>query len=80
MVEKITFFEPHFENAQYGPETLETDTDDSDSPSTTGTDEDDESGQKSPLVMILQGATVFVMLFVFLWVVLSRLLADESEE
>jgi len=77
MASEITMFETHFHDSQFGPASIET-----------GEKEDDESersredepGSKSPVVMFLQGATVFVLLFVVLWVVLSRLLSEGDSE
>ena len=87
MVDKITIFEPHFDGAQFGPQTMpfpgspefeelkELATGDSEP----GDEETD--GSKSKGVMLLQGATVFLVMFVVLYVVLSKLTgADESEE
>ena len=45
----------------------------------TETSESTEGGGKSRLVTVLQGAAVFVVMFVVLWVGLSRLLGDEQE-
>ena len=77
MASEITMFETHFHDSQFGPASIET-----------GEKEDDESersredepGSKSPVVMFLQGATVFVLLLVVLWVVLSRLLSEGDSE
>lgn len=73
MVSEITFFENHFHDSQFGPASIET-----------GQEDDgerlpeDEPGLKSTAVTFLQGATVFVLLFVVLWVVLSRLLSEDE--
>lgn len=74
MVSKITIFEPHFEGAQFGPASIETGrerTDDSERHA------DDESDSKSRLTMFVQGASVFGVLFVVLWILLSD---DEQAE
>jgi hypothetical protein len=81
MVSKVTILELHFDGAQFGPTTIEPDV-------WSGTDSagDDETVEesddsKSPVVVLFQGMTVFVLLFAFLWVVLSRLLgADDTDE
>jgi len=77
MVSKITVFEPHFDGAQFGPASIETGKEENrgaaDSPA-------DGPRSKSRFVMVLQGATVFVVLFVTLWIVLSRLLSDDEAD
>ena len=70
MVTKITFFEGHFDGAQFGPASRPA--------GDTGEEETAAAASKSRLVTLLQGAAVFVVLFVLLWVVLSRLLSDED--
>ena len=78
MVTKITFFEGHFDGAQFGPASIPAgETSDASESGDTG-EEETAGAPKSRLVTFLQGATVFVVLFVTLWVVLSRLLADED--
>lgn len=90
MVSKITIFELHFDGAQFGPESIDVgpedlpgtdDSSEADAGELPGTDDSSEADadSKSPLVMFLQGATVFVLMFVVLWVGLSRLLSDEDE-
>ena len=79
MVSKITILEPHFDGAQFGPATIESTV----SPGTSDVAEDDAEDSdesKSSVVTVLQGATVFVLLFGFLWVVLSRLFSGESDQ
>lgn len=89
MVDKITIFEPHFDGAQFGPQTMPF-------PGTPEFEElkqlasgDTEAGEgrsehtddsKSKLVMLFQGVTVFLVLFVVLYVVLSKLTGDEAVE
>jgi hypothetical protein len=93
MVSKITIIELHFDGAQFGPATIESDY----RPDTGGAEEegdaeerggegdeehdtDERGGSKSPVVTFLQGATVFVLMFGFLWIVLSRLLSGEEAD
>ncbi|QSG15624.1 hypothetical protein [Halapricum desulfuricans] len=76
MVSKITIFEPHFEHAQFGPESIDTDWE---GDTETEITSDGSPDSKSRFTMILQGATAFVVLFAVLWAVLSRLLSDEPE-
>ena len=77
MVSKLTFFESHFHDSQFGPASIATgEKADDESESS----RKDEPGSKSPVVMFLQGATVCLLLFVFLWVVLSRLLSEDDLE
>lgn len=71
MVSKITALEFHFDGAQFGSVTSDSETDNHEMGTT------DESGSKSRAKMVLQGATVFVLMFVVLWVGLSRFLSDE---
>jgi hypothetical protein len=87
MVSKITIFEPHFDGAQFGPASLETPTgrDDSDftdheSSSPDESESSEEHGSKSQFTKLLQGSIVFVLLFVTLWIALSRLLQTEEDE
>ena len=85
-VSKITIFEPHFDGAQFGPASLETPTghdDDSfdhDLHEPKEAESAEEHGSKSSFTKFLQGATVFVLMFVALWVVLSRILEEEEEK
>jgi len=76
MASKITFFETHFHDSQFGPASIETGKKEDDGERS----REDETRSKSPVVMFLQGATVFVLLFVVLWVLLSRLLSEDDSE
>ncbi|MCU4719022.1 hypothetical protein [Halapricum hydrolyticum] len=84
MVSKITIFEPHFDGAQFGPASIETPTDhddDSIDHESHGEPESaEEGGSKSRFTKLLQGTIVFVLLFVGLWVVLSRVLGAEEDD
>ena len=78
MVSKITLLEPHFDGAQFGPATV-------DIPTPGGEDETEQreadgEESKSPLVTVLQGTTVFLVLFAVLWTILSRVADGEEEE
>ncbi|WP_436935893.1 hypothetical protein [Halovenus marina] len=73
---KITIFEPHFEGAQIGPASIGGETDDE---REQDGESDESGGSKSRFVMLLQGATVFVVMFVGLWVLLSRLLSEDDQ-
>lgn len=76
MVSEITFFETHFHDSQFGPASVETGREENQG----GDDSsDDESAGKSQLTMVLQGATAFVVLFVGLWIVFSRLLSEDEK-
>jgi hypothetical protein len=77
MASKITLFETHFHDSQFGPASIETGHKEDDEGESS---REDESESKSPVVMFLQGATVFLLLFVFLWIVLSRLLSEDDSE
>lgn len=76
MVSKITIFEPHFERAQFGPESIDTDWE---RDTETEISSDGGPDSKSRFTTVLQGATAFVVLFAVLWAALSRLLSDEPE-
>ncbi|MUV88535.1 hypothetical protein GJ629_00410 [Halapricum sp. CBA1109] len=83
MVSKITIFEAHFDGAQFGPASLETPTghgEDSFDHEFHETESAEEHASKSSFTTFLQGAAVFVLMFVTLWVVLSRVLEGEEEE
>lgn len=92
MVSKITILEPHFDGAQFGPASIPGDQPNGDNQSTENrTDIDrrvpvaedttaDTGDSKSRLTMALQGLVVFVVMFVTLWVVLSRLLGNTEED
>ena len=76
MVSKITLIEPHFDGAQFGPTVTEEELSGGQEPdSPPQSDSGDES--KSRLVTFLQGATVFVVMFVVLYVALRRV-GDEE--
>jgi len=77
MVSRITFFETHFHDSQFGPASIDSGQKENDEGENSS---EDELRSKSPVVMLFQGATVFGLLFVFLWVVLSRLLSEEDSE
>lgn len=84
MVSKITLFEPHFDGAQFGPASLDAPIASAGDEPTgesapAATSESTASGGKSRRTMALQGAVVFLVMFVTLWVVLSRLLGEDSE-
>jgi len=76
MVSKITIFELHFERAQFGPESIDTGRN---RDAETEISSDSGPDSKSRFTTVLQGATAFVVLFVILWAVLSRLLSDEPD-
>lgn len=78
MVSKITVFEPHFDGAQFGPTSVEGLTDSGSDTDETSADEPDESSSRPRT--FLKGATVFVVMFVVLWVVFSRLTSTEEDE
>lgn len=82
MVTKITILEPHFDGAQFGPATIESPVrpGTSDVAEDTEGDTENSDGSKSSAVTFLQGATVFVLMFGFLWVVLSRLFSGEDDQ
>lgn len=84
MVAKITILEPHFDGAQFGPASIEGPMaewgDETNSKTTTDADADETAGSKSRLTTLLRRVTVIVLLFVALWVVLSRLLAADEPE
>jgi hypothetical protein len=73
---KITIFEPHFEGAQIGPASIGTEADEEREQED---DSEESAGSKSRFVTLLQGATVFVVMFVGLWVLLSRLLSEDDQ-
>lgn len=85
MVSKITIFETHFDGAQFGPASVELPTGDDSDAGSSGSDRSsepesaDKRGSKSRFVMVLQGVTVFILLFGTLWVGLSRLLDREDD-
>lgn len=77
MVSKITVFEAHFDGAQFGPASIEAGREENGQAESRP---EDQSGAKSPVTTLLQGATVFVVLFVVLWIALSRLLSEDEDE
>jgi len=79
MVSKITLLEPHFEGAQFGPATVDIPTPGGESDETEESDAEGEESE-SRLVTVLQGATVFLVLFAVLWTILSRVAGGEEEE
>lgn len=82
MVQKITLLEPHFEGAQFGPSSFESDAPDA----LTGIDTeksdtgDESSGSTSRATMLVQGLIGFVLMFIVLYVSLRVLTADEGED
>ena len=89
MVDKITILEPHFDGAQFGPQTMPfpgtPEFDELTQLASGASDTEDTVEQtddsKSTGVMLLQGATVFLVMFVVLYVLLSKLAGeDESVE
>lgn len=82
MVSKITIFEPHFDGAQFGPASMAGDESDvgPDEQSSANVDHGPEDPSKSRFVTLLQGAIVFVVLFVAMYVTLQRVLSREEAQ
>ena len=78
MVERITIFEPHIEGAQFGPTTFPFDKNDGGETDSTGGAETEEGASKSRLVTVIQGLAVFVVMFVVLYWVFSRMGAESE--
>ena len=78
MVERITIFEPHIEGAQFGPTTLPFGENDRDESGSTDGAETEAGASKSHLLMLVQGLTVFVVMFVVLYWAFSRMGAESE--
>ena len=81
MVSKITLIEPHFDGAQFGPSSIET----PEAPANRGSnpiesEDSSDSPTKSRRIKFLQGATVFVVMFVTLYTVLRWVLSRENQQ
>lgn len=72
MVSRITLFEPHFEGVSFGPRSR--------SESTDSKAEQRESAEKSTVIKLLQGGAVFLVLFILLYIVFSKLTNDSAAE
>lgn len=68
MVSKLTILEPHFDNAQFGPATM-----DEPNAGSVADEEAQDNGSKTRATMAFQGLVGFVVMFVVLWFVMSRL-------
>lgn len=81
MVSRITLLEPHFEGAQLGQSTIDSDTVDTLRGSSERESQPNEnsSGKKSRTTILVQGLIGFLLLFGVLYVSMRAISSDESE-